>query len=183
MKRTLLVCVLVLACVFGLFAQGSNEKKTSSSAELLGPGNVTLKRLGFNVGFDVNTDYMVPLYKEVTGYDVEYYALPAQNADEKLLMEVASGKDYDVVNLSVDQWRTLVAKGALLPLNDLLDKYGQDILKGADEEIWKALSDEKGNIYGVAYMYPYGTEISNFMTVRMDLLRAAGINEDRKSVV
>ena len=28
MKRTLLVCVLVLACVFGLFAQGSNEKKT-----------------------------------------------------------------------------------------------------------------------------------------------------------
>lgn len=178
MKRTLLVCVLVLVCVFGMFAQSSNETKTGSSAsELLGPGNVTLKRLGFNVGFDVNTDYMVPLYKEVTGYDVEYYALPAQNADEKLLMEVASGKDYDIVNLSVDQWRTLVAKGALLPLNDLLDKYGQDILAGADEEIWKALSDENGNIYGVAYMYPYGTEISNFMTVRMDLLRAAGIDE------
>lgn len=177
MKKTI-VFLMVLVCAFAVFAQGSSEAKASSSVtELLGPGNVTLKRLGYNVGFDVNKDYMVPLYEQKTGYKVEYFALPAQNANEKLLMEVASGKDYDIVNLDVSQWRTLVSKGALLPLNDLLDKYGQDILKGAADDVWNALSDEKGNIYGVAYMYPYGTEVSNFMTVRMDLLKKAGINE------
>ncbi len=176
--KKVLIAVMIMLCAFSVFASGGKEASTSaSSTTLKGPGNVTLKRLGYNAGFDVSKNYMVPVIEEVTGYDVEYFALPAQNADEKLLMEVASGKDYDMVNLSVDQWRTLVANGALLPLNDLLNQYGQDILAGNSEETWAALSDDNGNILGVPYMYPYGTEISNFMTVRMDLLRKAGINE------
>lgn len=172
------VFLAVMLCVVSVFANGGKETASAESTSALkGPGNVTLKRLGYNAGFDVNTCYMVPLYEESTGYKVEYYALPAQDADEKLLMEIASGKDYDIVNLSVDQWRTLVANGALMPLNDLLEEYGQDILESNSEETWKALSDDNGNIYGVPYMYPYDTEVSNFMIVRMDLLRAAGINE------
>ena len=74
------------------------------------------------------------IIKEATGYDVEYFSLPAQNADEKLLMDVAGGADYDVVNINVNQWRTLMAQGALMPLNELLDAYGQDILAGNDEK-------------------------------------------------
>ena len=93
------------------------------------------------------------------------------------MWEADSGKDYDILNRSVDQWRRLVANGALLPLNGLVDGYGQDSLKGSTQDVWKALSDEKGNIYGVAYMYPYDTEVNNFMIVRMDLLRKAGIDE------
>ena len=181
MKKVLSV-VLVMLCALALFANGQNESTTQASTVLKGPGNVTLKRLGYNAGFDVNTNYMVPVMKEITGYDVEYFALPAQNADEKLLMEVASGKDYDIVNLSVDQWRTLVSNGALMPLNDLLEEYGQDILKSNTDDVWNALSDENGNIYGVPYMYPYDTEVNNFMVVRMDLLRKAGIEELPKTL-
>ena len=142
MKKGLTILVVML-CALSLFASGGKEATTTTSTvpELKGHGNVTLKRLGYNVGFDVNNDIIVGVTEESTGYKVEYYALPAQNADEKLLMEVASGKDYDIVNLSVDQWRTLVANGALLPLNDLLDAYGQDILKGNTQDVWKALSD------------------------------------------
>ncbi len=177
MKKAL-VFLTVMLCLVSLFAQGGKAtSSTESTSALKGPGNVTLKRLGYNAGFDVNTCYMVPLYEESTGYKVEYYALPAQDADEKLLMEIASGKDYDIVNLSVDQWRTLVANGALMPLNDLLEEYGKDILDGNSQEVWSALSDEDGNIYGVPYMYPYDTEVSNFMIIRMDLLRNAGIEE------
>lgn len=172
--RKFLVVLLILACAFSVFAAGTKEVK-GADAELKGPGNVTLKRLGYNVAFDVNKDIIVDVTKEATGYDVEYFSLPAQNANEKLLMEVASGKDYDVVNLSIDQWRTLVSNGALQPLNDVLDKYGQDIVAGNSDATWKALSDEKGDIYGVPYMYPYGTEINDFMIVRMDLLKKAGI--------
>lgn len=142
---------------------------------LKGPGNVTLKRLGGNVGFDVNTDYMVPVIKEATGYDVEYFSLPAENADEKLLMEVAGGADYDVVNVNVNRWRTLMAQGALMPLNDLLNAYGQDILAGNSAETWAALSDKDGNIYGMPYMYPHSQEVAAFMSCRWDLMQAAGI--------
>lgn len=175
--KKFIVVLLILACAFSVFAAGSKESEGSSALELKGPGNVTLKRLGYNVAFDVNNDIIVDVTEKATGYKVEYYSLPAQNANEKLLMEIASGKDYDVVNLTVDQWRTLVSNGALQPINSLLDTYGKDILSGNSDETWKALSDEEGNIYGVPYMYPYGTEINNFMVARMDLLKAAGINE------
>lgn len=135
MKRHFLIPVVLLSAL-AVFAQGSSEgsakapEKKGGASELLGPGNVTLKRLGYNTGFDVNTDYMVPVMEKSTGYKVEFSMLPAQNPDQKLLMDVASGADYDIVNLSLNQFRTLLSKNALLPLNDLLDKYGQDILKG-----------------------------------------------------
>lgn len=171
MKKTL---SLVLALLLALSAL---PLVASAEAELKGPGNVTLKRLGVNVGFDVNADYMVPIIEEATGYKVEYFSLPAENADEKLMMEVAGGADYDVVNCSVNQWRTLMSQGALLPLNELLDAYGKDILAGNDEATWAALSDSEGNIYGVPYMYPHGSEIANFMACRWDLMQAAGIEK------
>lgn len=175
--KKLLVGLMILLCAFSLFAAGAKEAASAGAPQLKGPGKVTLKRLGYNVDFDVNKNYMVPIMEDVTGYKVEYFALPAQDADEKLVLEVASGKDYDLVNLSIDQFRTLVGNQALLPLNDLLDTYGKDIYAGNSKVTWDALSDDKGNIYGVPYMYPYDTEISNFMTARMDLIRAAGYNE------
>ncbi len=92
-------------------------------------------------------------------------------------MDVAGGTDYDVVNVNVNQWRTLMAQGALMPLNDLLDAYGKDILAGNNETTWKALSDEAGNIYGVPYMYPHSQEIASFMACRWDLMQAAGIEK------
>lgn len=147
----------------------------SAFAELKGPGNVTLKRLGYNIGFDVNADYMVPIIEESTGYHVEYFSLPAENADEKLLMEVAGGADYDVVNVSVNQWRTLMAQGALLPLNDLLNEYGKDIYEGNSADVWAALTGDDGNIYGVPYCVPHPREINSFMPCRLDLMKAAGI--------
>lgn len=76
------------------FAVRHGHHRTSQSTAganvpaLKGPGNVTLKRLGYNVAWDPTTDIMVDVLKETTGYDVEYYALPAENADEKLVMEV-----------------------------------------------------------------------------------------------
>lgn len=158
-------------------APGGETSEDGAASELKGPGNVKLKRLGGNVGFDVNSNYMVPIIEETTGYEVEYFSLPAENADEKLLMEVSGGADYDVINVSVNNWRTLMSQGALMPLNDLLDEYGQDIYKGNSEVVWSALSDENGNIYGVPYMYPHSQEIATFMACRWDLMSAAGIEK------
>lgn len=172
MKRSLALILVTLMLLTMLPLAGMAEVPT-----LKGPGNVTLKRLGGNVGFDVNTDYMVPIIKQATGYDVEYFMLPAEKADEKLMMEVAGGADYDVVNVNVSRWRTLMSAGALMPLNDLLDAYGQDILKGNTETTWKALSDDQGNIYGIPYMYPHSQEVASFMVCRWDLMKAAGIEK------
>ncbi len=148
----------------------------TASAELLGPGNVTLKRLSNNSNFDVNEDYMVPIIEQSTGYKVEYFALPAQDAETKLMMDIRT-QDYDIVTVNVDTWRTLVANNALQPLDDLLAQYGPDILAGNSEEVWKALTGSDGHIYGMPYMYPHSHEIATFMAARWDLMKAAGIEK------
>ena len=94
------------------------------------------------------------------------------------LMDISGGADYDAVNVTINQFRTLVAQGALQPLDELLDVYGQDILNsGHSAEVWDALRGEDGHIYAVPYMYPCDHEIANFMVARMDLCKAAGITE------
>lgn len=62
-----------------------------------------------------------------------------------------------------------------MPLNDLLDVYGQDILNGVSEDSWRAVSGEDGNIYGIPYKYPYAQEVQGFMVCRWDLMQEAGI--------
>lgn len=193
MKKALAL-FLCLVIVLGLVACGgktatettapSNTAATDSGTgqatvpALKGPGNVTLKRLGYNVAFDPNTDINAKILEESTGYHAEYFMLPAENADEKLLMDISGGADYDDISVNVNQFRTLVSQGALQPLDDLLEVYGQDILNsGHSAEVWDALRGDDGRIYGVPYMYPADREIANFMIARMDLCKAAGITE------
>ena len=84
----------------------------------------------------------------------------------------------DIKNILEKCDHTLLAQGALQPLDDLLEVYGQAILNAGHEPvIWDALRGDDGHIYGVPYMYPHPEEIAAFMTARMDLLRAAGIEE------
>lgn len=161
-------------------ANSANEAapaEESNVPALKGPGNVTLKRLGYNVAFDPNNDINADILKQSTGYDAEYFMLPVENADEKLLMDVSGGADYDCLNVSINQWRNLVAQGALQPLDDVLEAYGQDILAGNSENVWNSLRGPDGHIYGVPYMYPHSAEIATFMVARLDLMKAAGVTE------
>lgn len=84
----LLTAALLLTCLAGCGGAGSaspsgtDASGTSQSTAganvpaLKGPGNVTLKRLGYNVAWDPTTDIMVDVLKETTGYDVEYGSAP-----------------------------------------------------------------------------------------------------------
>ena len=193
MKKALSILTLIamlVACLAGCSSNtpgttpetnGSGKAEpaasTSNVPELKGPGNVTLKRLGYNVAFDPNTDIVADVIKEATGYDVEYYVLPAENSDEKLVMEVSGGSDYDIIQCSPAQFQTLMSQGALMPLNELLEGYGTDILAGVSEDSWRACSDESGTIYGIPYKYPYAQEVQSFIVCRWDLMQAAGITE------
>lgn len=191
---TILVSAMVVTCISG--CSGSEKAETAAQKEgtaaeetkgqapeaaevpaLKGPGNVTIKRLGYNVAFDPNEDPCASVIEDTIGYEVEYFTLPAENANEKLVMEVAGGADYDVIQVSPAQYQTLLSQGALMPLNDLLETYGQDILAGVSEDTWRASSDDNGTIYAIPYKYPYAQEVQSFMVCRWDLCTAAGITE------
>jgi len=201
MKRIIALLLAAIMAVFALAGCGGSQSGPSAPAPSQSAGQTgssggtsggetdplagekpVLKYLGYNVSFDPNTDPMAKVYEEVTGYKVEYSVLPAENADEKLLMDVSSGAYYDVLNINPSQFQTLLAQGALMPLTDLLEKYGKDILEGVSEDSWKAMTGADGEIYGIPYKYAHPQEIANFMVVRMDLLRKAGINEIPKKL-
>lgn len=144
---------------------------------LKGPGNIVIKSVYQNVAFDPNADISAQLIEEVTGYKAEYIMLPAENANEKLAMDAASGADYDIIRCSVDQFNMLLSSGALMPLNDLLEVYGPDIIAGYTQETWDAVSDSNGTIYGIPYKYASDQEVASFLTCRWDLMQAAGIEK------
>ena len=158
---------------------GKTEDRTQqeNDAELKGPGNVELSFLGFSLDFDPNTDVMAGVIEEKTGYKVNYSMLPSDGADEKLIADVAGGVKYDILKVTQGQFEKLFSQGALMPLNQLLDRYGKEITEGLkDKEMWAPFSDEQGQIYGIPFMNEYPRQIP-FITVRKDLMREAGIDE------
>jgi putative aldouronate transport system substrate-binding protein len=179
MKKTI-IFMLVLSLAFTAFATGAQESSSQSvgesKSEILGPGNVVIKSMYQNISWDPNTDLSAKLIEEVTGYKAEYYTLPAQNADEKLSMEIASGADYDIIRCSVNQFNMLLSAGALMPLNDLLSQYGEKIKAGYSQEVWDAVSRD-GVVYGIPYKYAADREVASFISCRWDLMEAAGIKE------
>ena len=117
MKKTmalLLAAVLSLGCLSGCSSSDLSSPSTGSGSadsslstdsndvpELKGPGNVTLNVLRQNSSFDLNEAPEGAAIEEVTGYHVEYSALPAESATESLMLQVSSGDDYDMVSLTL----------------------------------------------------------------------------------
>src|SRR5690606_11461618 len=131
-------------------------------------GKSTLKVLGFNAPFDPNKSVMAKDIEDTTGYKVEYFMLPSENPDQKLNIEIASRADYDILALSPSQFYTLASQGALLPLNDLLNDYGENIKKAILPESWE-LTTFDGEIFGI----PQKNERANIeggLYVREDIL-------------
>lgn len=100
--------------------------------------------------FDPNTDAAALRMEAETGYKVEYYTLPRDNADQKLMLELASGEDYDIIRVSNLQFAELVGNGALLELDELLSSDGEHIMDVVTEMGWNS-ARSNGKIYGVPF--------------------------------
>lgn len=82
--------------------------------------------------------------------------------NDKMRLMSASGEAYDLVftaawtnNLDLN-----VQRGAFLPLNDLLQKYGQEILKRVDKRAWDAVT-YNGQIMAVPGEGPWTQPLGN----------------------
>jgi putative aldouronate transport system substrate-binding protein len=106
--------------------------------------------------------------KSKTGIEVEIIVPPKGTETEKLNMLLASN---DQLDLFWSVWTELGPKGAIQPVNDLLDKYGANIKKAWPEEAWKGLTDKDGKIWAVPRMTP---TVAYPVYVRTDWLKKVG---------
>lgn len=145
----LLVAILGLSCAF---ATGTKEASASSIA----PESVVVSTMTFNnipesydkVNKAIN-DYIAKTYPGLNvAIDIRLFGIP--DFFEKIPLAISSGDKMDVflsVALAND-----AAKGMLLPLNDLLEKYGQGLQKKLSEDFGQGAFDcttINGNIYAV----------------------------------
>ncbi|MBU9720999.1 MULTISPECIES: extracellular solute-binding protein [Bacillaceae] len=108
-------------------------------------------------GRDINTNETVlgQLFEEQTGvnFDLEHIV---GDINQRIGVMVASGDYPDVIvpDAAID---TLLDAGAFIPLNDLLEEHGPNILEMYDEYIDR-FTMEDGNIYWI----PFGATVNEF---------------------
>lgn len=184
-----LALVMLISTAYGCSSSkdandGTGNNSSTSGAQASGsggqaPGELSgekpaLKVLGFNAAFDPNKDLNAAEIEKVTGYKVEYFMLPAENADEKLNIDLSSGSSYDIIKITSKQYYQLVGQGALLPLDDLLKQYGKDLLSTVSEKSWKTCV-YNDQTYALPMRKEYNKDVGLFIACRKDILDDIGV--------
>lgn len=149
MKAVKSISIGVL-CAVTVFAASAcvSKKDVATNGE-----KPTLKILMPYQSFDPNEDISAKKIMQKTGYNVEFSMLPQRNADEKLMMEMAAGTEYDLIRLSALQFGQLAGQNTLHPLDDVLQKFGENILNSGSERAWNS-----AKLNGVTYGIPYDSD-------------------------
>lgn len=163
--RKLLACLLALSLVATLGAQSlAKQEKTVP----------VLKVLYNYANWDMNTDPTAAILEKYTAQKVEYVTLPADNADQKLFLELVGAVKYNAIKVNRAQFDQLAAKGALLDLKPYIDKNGKNFKTAISARTWGAVAGPKGEIFGVPEKNS-SDNINNALIVRADVLAAEGL--------
>jgi len=155
--------------------QSSGTSQESSggdtSNELKEPKPV-LKYLTLNAVLAIDQKEFTDYIKKHTGYSVEHIMLPAENAIDKLMLDLAGGVEYDMITTDYDVFLTARTSGALLELNDLIKQYGPNVTAAISQQTWDML-DKDGHYYGIPILAPMST-IDRCVAMRGDILTKLG---------
>lgn len=192
MKRgpKVLSLFIVLTLMAGLFAacgssgnQGNPEATTSktagdsSSAKALEP--VKLKIL---TGGDQPEQPDAPMVadeiekqtKDGINVQIEVQTYAWGDYINRVKTMAAAGDPFDIYLSFQGELRGNIDRKQCISLNDLIDKYGEDIKKVTPEDLWGDMTIN-GNIYGVPSNYPFVGDLA--ILVRGDLREKYGIPE------
>lgn len=167
--KKLLSMVMILTLVGSIFTACGNKEEASGD----GGKKPELRQLGFKKNIDPNADPVAKYLEQVTGYKVSYEALPIENDDDKLNLLMANKEPYDILKINGSQYNRLASQGALEPLDELLDKYGQTLKAVNKSETFENAKID-GKIYGIPENHPR-TFVGNSLAVRQDLLDELGM--------
>ena len=152
---TVLLCIVMMSTT-GLTAAAENEPVEltiirGGNPNQMVEGNPAAEK----IMQETNTDLKITISEDI---------VTAVN------MEVASGELDDIVVADKFTYRDYIGTGYFLELSDLLEEYGQDLLKNISQTAWD-LTDVGGKIYGI----PYQNANSKYITaLRKDWLEKLG---------
>lgn len=103
---------------------------------------------------DMETNLFTKEYEEKTNIHINWEMVPKQGLQEKRNLILASGDYPDIMfgtQLTLEEQMLYGTQGALIPLNDLIEKYGVNIKKLFDTIPWfkNSVTAPDGNIYAL----------------------------------
>ena len=106
------------------------------------------------------------------GIDLQLEVVPSSSYNNQLNLVMAGSEQVDIALVWGTMVSSCVAKGALLPLDDLLDEYGTDIQECLGDYL------QAGKVSGVTYQVPVNRSLfyQGGIVVRTDILEKYGID-------
>jgi len=98
------------------------------------------------------------IIKEKINANLHFNFIDVASWDEKMRMMSSAGEEYDLAFTTggTNSLSLNVQRGAFLPVDDLLKKYGQDIVKKVDSRAWKAVT-YNGKQMAIPAQTPYSS--------------------------
>ncbi len=91
------------------------------------------------------------------------------SAEDKLSILLASNEPLDMFS---GTWTDMAATGAIIPINDLIEEYGEELKANFAENEWEARTDKDGNVWGIPIAV---MPSSSGVRIRTDWLEKVGL--------
>lgn len=165
-----LLCVFVVSGCTGKKSEGETGGKELKTLTILYPGEESDRFSKF-----LNEEFAEKMANEL-GLKVKVTFVPWDQYWEQKDIMLAANEPIDLYWDGLPDLAAIVNKKQARPLNELIDKYGQDMLKVLPmEHLQGAVID--GQIYGIPSAYAPSSAMYQLVTVREDILEAVGMTD------
>lgn len=154
---------------------GDQASKTAEKTKF----SISLRTLAFNYvekSPNINEDKWVKKLEEMTNTDLDIVLVPHKEYEQKMIQMFATNDIPDVVQgsggVNGKEMAGSVPAGVFQPLDDLLKKYGPNLLKKIPKEAWDNVT-YKGKIYAIPEFLSNPSRRAT--VIRKDLLDKAGL--------
>lgn len=187
MKHSSNLFVWLLLMPFLLIACSDNEAGSGSGEET---DDGTQQPLEFSISMrtlateyvenhpDINDDTWLQELEELTNTDIHIELIPHKEYVERMTLLLASGDIPDVVQVSGGLYGPELAgaveAGVFMPLNDLLEKHGQNLLQVIPKQAWDQVTASDGTIYAIPDYLENRSRRG--VAIRMDLLEQTDLD-------
>lgn len=126
---------------------------------------------------DINDDKYKKKLEELTNTEINIRLIPHSNYQERMLAMLASNNRPDVmqgVSVTGSELGGGVEEGIFIPLDDLLEEHGQNLLEFVPDEAWEQMRHpDDGKIYAIPEFLSKPSRRA--MVIRKDLLDQTGL--------
>ncbi|GGA28812.1 extracellular solute-binding protein [Paenibacillus physcomitrellae] len=175
------VCMMLLTGLLASCADSSGNQEDTASGDgpavtkfTMAKGTLAMKAV--ESVDDMNKDKWVLEMEKRTNTDIQIQLIPHKDFGEKISLLFAGGELPDVLvgntTPTANSMKGAVEAGLFMPLEDLLETHGQNLLKTIPKEVWDSVT-YNGHIYSIPQYLSVQSRRATF--IRSDLLEKAGV--------